>query len=110
MASASKLWGRMQEELRSVSERTRRGATRAVRSGVLQLDLVSLRRDRNRAHADLGARVLSLWSAGGLETLPADFEAARLRALVQSIDESIGAKEEELRTLRTRASDADSSH
>ena len=110
MASASKLWGRVQEELRSVSERTRRGAERAVRTGVLQVDLVSLRRDRNRAQANLGERVLTLWCGGRLEALTQDTEALRLRALVQTIDESITAKEEELKTIRAPASEAASSH
>ena len=110
MVSASNLWGRVQEEFRSVSERTRRGAERAVRAGVLQVDLVSLRRDRNRAHAILGERVLALWSEEKLHTVSEDPEALRLRALVQTVEESIAAKEEELRTIRARASEAVSGH
>lgn len=110
MASASKLWGRVQEEFRSVSERTRRGAERAVRTGVLQMDLVSLRRGRNRAHANLGERVLALWSEGKLDTLTEDSELLRLRALVQSMDESIATNEEELKLLRARDAEAAPSH
>lgn len=102
MTSASNLWGRVQEEIRTVTERTRRGAERAVRTGVLRVDLVSHRRDRNRAHADLGERVLALWSEGRLESLAEDSEMLRLRELVRSIDRSIAAKEEELELLRAR--------
>ena len=100
MANASQLWDRVQEEVRSVSERTRRGAERAVKTGVLQVDLVSLRRDKNRAHAHLGGRVLSLWSQGTLDSLATDSEALRLRAVALALDERVAAKEAELAKLR----------
>ena len=103
MANASKFWGRVQEEVRSVSERTRLGAARAVRSGVLSVDLVSLRSDRNRAQAHLGDRVLTLWSRDALDSLAEDAEALRLRALVKTIEERIAAKEAELAAIRTGA-------
>jgi len=106
MANASKLWGWVQEELRTVSERTRKGAERAVKTGVLQVDLVSLRRDKNRAKANLGERVLALWSQGNLHSLAADPEALRLKALVQTIDERIAAKEAEQTSLRAPSPDA----
>ena len=105
MTSASKFWGRMQEDVRTVSERARREAERAVRTGVLRVDLVSLRRGRNRANADLGARLLALWSEEKLGDLTQDPEALRLKALVQSIEEVMTAKEEELRAIRSRGSD-----
>lgn len=110
MASASDLWGRVQGEFRSVTERTRRGAQRAVRAGALQLDLVSLRRDRHRAHAGLGERLLALWSDGRLDTMTEDLEITRLKARVESIDQSVAAKEEELRHLRARDTDAAPGH
>jgi len=110
MANAAKLWGRVQEELRTASERTRKGAERAVRTGVLQVDLVSLRRDKNRAQANLGERVLALWSQGNLDSLTTDPEVLRTRALVQTIDERIAAKEAELTSLRAPAPDAADRH
>jgi hypothetical protein len=110
MTNAAKLWGRVQEELRTASERTRKGAERAVRTGVLQVDLVSLRRDKNRAQANLGERVLALWSQGNLDSLTTDPEVLRTRALVQTIDERIAAKEAELTSLRAPAPDAADRH
>jgi hypothetical protein len=86
--------------MKQVSQRTRHEAQRAVRMGVIGVDLVSLRRDRMRAHANLGERVLTLWSAGGPGALGADQEALRLRALVESVEASIQAKERELAELR----------
>ncbi len=105
MTSASSFWEKAQGELRTASEKVRRETERAVRTGVLQMDLVSLRRDRNRAHANLGERVLALWSEGKIESLAQDSEALRLKTLVQSIEGSIAAKEEELRGLRAPASE-----
>jgi hypothetical protein len=102
MARASELWGRVRGEIKTTADRTRRGAERALRSGVLNVDLISLRRDRNRAHADLGERVLSLWRSGRLGALAEDGEFIRLKTLVETIDESVAAKEEELRQLRAR--------
>jgi len=58
------------------------------------LDLVSLRRDRRRAQADLGERAAALWNAEKLESLSEDSEALRLKTLVQSIEGLIAAKEE----------------
>jgi len=110
MANAAKLWDRVQEELRTASERTRKGAERAVRTGVLQVDLVSLRRDRNRAQANLGERVLALWSQGNLESLATDPEILRTKALVHTIDERMAAKEAELTSLRAPSADAADSH
>ncbi len=110
MTGASKFWGRVQEEIRSVTERTRDGAERAVRAGVIRVDLISLRRDRNRAHADIGERVLALWSGGRLGTLTDDPESQRLRALVDSIGSSITAKEAELNLLRARNPETAPSH
>ena len=105
MASTSNFWERMQGEVKSASERARKEAERALRSGVLQMDLVSLRRDRNRAHAHLGERVLALWTQGTIEAVTQDAETLRLKALVASVDALIAAKEEELRALRARASE-----
>jgi hypothetical protein len=96
MAGAKDLWERLREEVKTASDRTRRSADRAIKVGVLKVDLVSLRRDRSRAHAHLGERALTLWRAGSLGGLELDAEALRLKALVQSIEESIAAKEAEL--------------
>jgi len=70
MTTTSSFWDRVQDELRTASGKARREAERAVRTGVLQMDLVSLRRDRRRAQADLGERALALWKAEKLEDLP----------------------------------------
>ena len=102
MTKASELWDRVRGEFQVTADRTRRGAERVLRSGVLQVDLLSLRRDRNRAHADFGERVLSLWHSDRLAMLVEDPELLRLKTLVQTIDESVAAKEEELRLLRAR--------
>ena len=102
MTTASSFWDRVQDELRTASGKARREAERAVRTGVLQMDLVSLRRDRRRAQADLGERALALWKAEKLEDLAGDSEALRLRTLVLSIEGLIAAKEEELRSIRSR--------
>jgi hypothetical protein len=100
MVSEGGFWSRVSGEVRHASERAGRGARRAVQRGVLGVDLVSLRHDRSRALAHLGERVVRLWSAGSLEALTLDAEAVRLRALVESINASIRAKEDELRGLR----------
>jgi hypothetical protein len=105
MTSTSNFWERVQGEVRTASERARKEAERALRSGVLQMDLVSLRRDRNRAHANLGERVLGLWAQGTSEAILVDSEVLRVKALVESIEGLIAAKEEELRALRARASE-----
>ena len=86
MTSTSKFWDRVQDEVRTASDRARREAERALRSGVLRMDLISLRRGRNRAHADLGARVLALWSEEKLGEPTQDPEVLRLKTLAQSIE------------------------
>lgn len=101
MTTTQNFWDRVSGELRTASGKARKEAKRAVRTGVLQMDLVSLRRDRNRTQAHLGERVLSLWSTEKLESIAADPETLRLKALVQSIEGLIAAKEQELRSIRT---------
>ncbi len=103
MTDTGKFWTRMQEEGRAAFGKTRRAANRAVRRGVLQMDLVSLRRDRTRAMAGLGERALRLWSEGNIASLDADAEAQRLRAWIESIEGAIAAKEAEAAALRQRA-------
>ena len=102
MTTTPGFWNRVQDEFRTASGKARKEAERAVRTGVIQMDLVSLRRDRSRAHAHLGERVLALWSEEKLESLGVDSETLRLRTLIQSIEELIAAKEEELRSVRSR--------
>jgi len=107
MTTSTRFWGRISDELKSASERARHEAERAVRMGVLNVDLVSLRRDRSRTRAMLGERVLALWSEQKLEGVASDPEALRLRTVVQSIEERIAAKEQELSTVRARTPDAE---
>ena len=99
MPEAGKFWGRVQEECRTVASRTRARAKRAVRQGVLQVDLVSFRRDRGRALADLGERLLRLWSEGRIASLVDDPEIGRLKARVESIEAEIAAREAEAAAL-----------
>jgi hypothetical protein len=101
-----RFWDRFQDEIRTASGRARREAERAVRSGMLRVDLVSLRRDRRGALAHLGERVLALWSGDRLSAIAEDPEALRLRALVQSIEGLIAVKEEELRSIRSGSEDS----
>jgi hypothetical protein len=101
MTTTPSFWDRVSDELRTASGKARKEAKRAVRTGVLQMDLVSLRRDRNRAQAHLGERVLALWSAEALVSIVLDPESLRLKALVRSIEDSIAAKEQELRSIRS---------
>ena len=54
MAGPSGFWAKVTDEVRTVSDRTRRGAKRAVQIGVIRVDLISLRRDRSQALASLG--------------------------------------------------------
>ena len=103
MTTTPGFWDRVQDELRTASGKARREAERAVRTGVLQVDLVSLRRDRNRTQAHLGERVLALWSSDKLDSLAEDPETLRLKTLAQLIEGKIAAKEQELRYIRTRA-------
>jgi hypothetical protein len=100
MAEARHILRRVQEECRAVGSRVRETTNRAVRQGVLRVDLISLRRDRARTLAYLGERVLRIWSGGDLPSIATDAEANRLRALVQSIEEQIAAKEAEAEALR----------
>jgi len=106
MTTAAGFWDRVQDELRTASGKARREAKRAVRTGVLQVDLVSLRRDRNRAQANLGERLLALWNTQKLDSLAEDPETLRLKTLVQSIEGLIAAKEKELRAMRSRTPEA----
>lgn len=103
MAATGGFWERMQEEVRSVSERTRRETRRAVRIGVLRVDLVSLRRNRTRALAHLGERALLAWGDASPGALTRDAEAARLKALIAEIDRDILEKESELANLSAGA-------
>lgn len=106
MTTTTGFWDRVQDELRSASGKARKEAERAVRTGVLQMDLVSLRRDRGRTQAHLGERVLALWSTERIDSIADDPETLRLKTLVQSIEGLIAAKEEELRSIRSRPPDA----
>jgi len=98
--SDTNFWDRISDEVRSVSDRTRRGAKRTFQTGVLRVDLLSLRRDRSRATADLGDRVLVFWKTGTLSAIESDEEALRLRSRIASIEELIEAKQTELEHLR----------
>lgn len=101
MNATTSMWSRIRDEVRSVSDRTRRGARRAFDEGVLRVDLVSLRRERHRGLADLGERALNLWNRGELSALESDPEMLRLRVRVEGVDAAIAAKEAELARLRT---------
>jgi len=101
MADLKDFWDRLRDELKTTSERTRRSTDRAIKVGILKVDLVSLRRDRSRAHANLGERVLALWSAGSLDSMEADAEALRLRALAASIEDAIASKQAEVAAFRS---------
>ena len=100
MNATTSPWSRFRDEVRSVSDRTRRTARRAFNTGVLRVDLVSLRRERRRGLADLGERALLLWNRGELLGLESDPEMIRLRARVEGVDAAIAAKEVELSRLR----------
>ena len=103
MAGASGFWARVTDEVRTVSDRTRRGARRAFQIGVIRVDLISLRRDRSQALADLGARALALWNGGAPEKIEFDDEALRLRSRVAEVEGAIEAKRTELERLRQGA-------
>jgi hypothetical protein len=105
MAGPSGMWSRFRDEVRSVSHRTRRGARRAFDAGVIRVDVVSLSRDRRRALADLGERLLTLWQRGPLDALERDSELLRLRARVEDLDAAIAAKEAQYRRLRDASPD-----
>jgi hypothetical protein len=100
MATPGGFWGRVRNEVRTVSERTRNQTRRAVQIGVLRVDLVSLRRDRARAMSGLGERALALWNAGTPADLERDAEALRLRVLLGEIGRTLASKEEALARLR----------
>lgn len=103
MAGVSGFWARVTDEVRTVSDRTRRGAKRAVQIGVIRVDLISLRRDRSQALADLGARALALWNSGAPEQIEFDEEALRLRSRIAEVEGSIEAKRNDLERLRQGA-------
>lgn len=105
MTDTAKFWSRVQEEGKAVFGRTRSAANRAVRQGVLQVDLVSLRRDRTRALTSLGEQALRLWSEGRIASFETDAEALRLRSWIEAIDGTIAAKEAEAAALRQRAAE-----
>jgi hypothetical protein len=109
MAPQTGFWDRLQDEVRTGVERTRRTTRRTVRIGVLRVDLLSLRRDRSRALSQLGERAYFLWNAGSLATLDRDEEALRLRSLVEGIERCIADKEAELQSLRKEAEEGDAS-
>lgn len=100
MNTPTSMWSRIRDEVRSVSDRTRRGARRAFDEGVLRVDLVSLRRERRRGLADLGERTLIVWNKGEFSRMESDPEMIRLRARVEGVDAAIAAKEVELSHLR----------
>jgi len=100
MPGESGFWSRVGEEVRSVSDKTRQSARKAVQVGMLRVDLVSLRRDRSRALSDLGERALTLWNAGTPQAVESDAESLRLRSWIGSIDDLIGVKKAELERLR----------
>jgi len=94
----------MQDQVRTGYERTRRTTARAMRIGILRVDLLSLRRDRTRAMAQLGERAFSRWNEGTLATFDDDLEALRLRSLVEGVERCIASKEMELEQLRNEES------
>ena len=107
MAPQTGFWDRMQDQVRTGYERTRRTTSRAVRIGILRVDLLSLRRDRTRAMAQLGERAYSLWNAGSLASFDDDTEALRLRSLVEGIEAVVASKESELECLRREAEESE---
>jgi hypothetical protein len=106
MAGSSGFWAKVTGEVRTVSDRTRRGAKRAVQIGVIRVDLISLRRDRSQALADLGARALALWNEGAPASIEFDQEALRLRSRVAGVEGAIEAMQAELAHLRQGATPA----
>ena len=103
MAGDRGFWGKVGEEVRTVSDRARRSAERAVREGVLRVDLVGLRRDRGRALADLGERMLALWNAERLSAIDTDPETLRIRSRIETIEVSIRTKRDELERMRAES-------
>jgi len=103
MAGTSGFWAKVTDEVRTVSDRTRRGAKRAVQIGVIRVDLISLRRDRSQALADFGERALALWKGGAPAEIESDEEALRLRSRIDAVEEVIEKKRTELERLRQGA-------
>ena len=103
MAGPSGFWAKVTDEVRTVSDRTRRGAKRAVQIGVIRVDLISLRRDRSQALANLGERALALWKGGAPDEIGSDEEALRLRSRIDAVEEAIETKRAELERLRQGA-------
>ena len=103
MAGSSGFWAKVTGEVRTVSDRTRRGAKRAVQIGVIRVDLISLRRDRSQALSDLGERALALWKSGAPAEIESDEEALRLRSRIDAVEEAIESKRAELARLRQGA-------
>ena len=98
--TAGNLWDRVRQDVRGLTERTRHGTRRAIERGVLRVDLVSLRRARTRALADLGGRTLAFWNRGRTVDLESDAEATRIRARIAELDGLIREKEDALERLR----------
>lgn len=98
--AAGNLWDRVREDVRGLTERTRQGTRRAIEQGVLRVDLVSLRRARTRALADLGGRTLAFWDKERMVDLESDAEAIRVRARIAELDGRIREKEDALQQLR----------
>lgn len=103
MAGPSRFWAKVTDEVRTVSDRTRRGAKRAVQIGVIRVDLISLRRDRSQALANLGERTLALWKGGAPAEIGSDEEALRLRSRIDAVEEAIETKRAQLERLRQGA-------
>jgi len=97
------IWSRVRDDVRGLTERTRRGTRRAIERGVLRVDLVSLRRARSRALADLGGRTLAFWDKEQIGELDSDAEAVRLRARIAEVDARIHEKEGALARLRAES-------
>ncbi len=106
MTNRRGIWGRWREEVRSVADNTRRSARRAFDAGVLRVDLVSLHRERRRALADLGERMLTLWNRERLDAVEQDSEMIRLRSRVDGIDAAIAEKEAASRRLRDASAES----
>jgi len=100
MTDRAGIWGRWRREVRTVADQTRRGARRAFDAGVLRVDLVSLQRERRRALADFGERLVTLWKGDRLAEVERDPEMLRLRSRVEGVDAAIAAKNAAYRRLR----------
>jgi hypothetical protein len=103
MAGPGGFWAKVTDEVRNVSRSTRREAKRAVQIGVIRVDLMTLRRDRSRALAKFGERVLALSKGGAPVEIDSDEEALRLRVRVDGVEEAIETKRAELERLNQGA-------